>query len=249
MINFAISVGLGTVFFVLVALWINPIAGVFPGLGVMGISLFLLSRRISQRLESELSAIVPLLQDRQIDAARERLLSVKERYGRWQFMLSSQIDSQLGMIEYLQMHWDAALPLLQKGQWRNWTALVCIGAIHYRQGRKEAAWEALEKAAAAGSKEVIVYGIWSSLLVRDGKRTEALAAVAKGLKAQPESQILKELQSKIANKKKVKPKMFGDAWFQFFPEDMARQMVTRGRRGMPGAPQQPRIGARRAPRR
>lgn len=250
MINLAISLGLGTAFFVLVSLWLGPIAGVFPGLGVTGISLFLTSRRIGARVEAEMAQVVPLLQERRIDAARSKLEGIKERYGRWQFLLSGQIDAQLGMIEYLQMHWDRAMPLLQKGRWRNWTALVCIAAIHHRQGRRDEAWETFEKAAAAGSKEVIIYGIWATLLVRDGKRTEALAAVAQGLKAQPESQVLKELQSKIANKKKIKPKMFGDAWYQFFPEDMARQMITRGRRGgMPQQMPQPRIGARRAPRR
>ncbi len=87
--------------------------------------------------------------------------------------------------------------------------------------------------------------------MRDGKRTEALEVVDAGLKHQPDSPMLKELQQKIANKKKVDPKAFGDLWYQFFPEDFAKQMVVRGRAGHPLMAQQPqpRIGARQAPRR
>ncbi len=250
MINLAISLGLGATFFILVSLWLGPVAGVFPGLGVTGISLFLTSRRIGGQVEAEMAEIVPMLQERRIDAAQARLEAIKERYGRWQLLLSGQIDAQLGMIEYLQMHWDRAMPLLQRGKWRNWTALVCIAAIHHRQGRREEAWAALDKAASVGPKEVIIYAIWATLLVRDSQRGEALTVIARGLKAQPDSQVLKELQAKIANKKKIDPKMFGETWYQFFPEDMARKMLTRGRRGgMQQQIPQPRIGARRAPRR
>ena len=250
MINLGISLAIGLVLFGAVSLWLGPIAAVFPALGAVGISMFVTSRRVAKAVEAELAAVVPLLQNRKIDAARKRLQGVKDRYGRWQFLLEGQIDAQLGMIEYLQMHWDAALPLLERGKWRNWTALVCIGAIHHRQGRKAQAYEAFDKAAAAGSKEVIIYGIWATLLVRDDQRSEALAVVAKGLKAQPDSKLLKDLKQKIANKKKIKPNLFGDPWYQFFPEDMAKQMMMRGRRGgMPAGVPQPRIGARSAPRR
>ena len=177
------------------------------------------------------------------------LRGIQERHGRWQFMLEGQIEAQLGMLEYLQMNWDKALPKLEAGKWRNWTAWTCIGCIHYRRGRKAAAWEAFGKAADAAPKEVIIYGVWATLLVRDNERTEALNVVARGLNSQPDSKTLKDLKQKIANKKKIKNTMFGEGWYQFFPEDMAQQMMMRGRRsGMPQAPQ-PRIGARGAPRR
>lgn len=248
MYSLAIAVAAGVAVFGAVAAWLGVIAGIIPGIAVVIVTMFFLSRRVGQTVEAEMQTIVPLLQSRKVAEAQQKIRDMKATYGNWQFLLSGQLDAQLGMLEYMQMNFDQALPLLVSGKWRNWSALVCIACIHYRRGRKEQAWEAFDAAASAADKESIIYGVWATLLLKDGKRTEALAAVARGLKAQPESQVLKELQSKIANKKKLKaPKMFGEAWMQFFPEEMAQQMMLRGQRG--GVMQAPRLGARHAPRR
>lgn len=248
MYSLAVSVVVGLVLYGLIGLAFgSAVAGIIPGLIGVGVVMFLLTRRVGKAVEAEMQGLVPLLQSRKIAEAQKQIRSMKERYGRWQFLLAGQLDAQLGMIEYMQMHWDAALPLLESGKWQNWTALVCIGAIHHRRGRKEKAYESFEAAAKASSKEVIIYGVWAVLLMKDGKRSEALSVLAQGLKAQPDSQVLKDLQAKIANKKKVQaPKMFGEAWMQFFPEEMAQQMMLRGQRGVMQAP---RLGARHAPRR
>ena len=242
-----ISLAVGLVVFGIIAAWLGPLAAIVPGVGVALVGMFLISRQVGQRVEAAMAAIAPLLQNRRIKEAEAHIRQVQKQYGPWQFLLAGQLDAQLGMIEYMQMHWDKALPLLQSGQFRNWTALVCIGCVHYRKGRKEQAWEAFEKAASASSKEVVIYGIWAHLLVKDGKRTEALEAVSKGLKAQPESQALKDLKQRIANKKKVNAKAFGEVWFQFFPEELRQQALVRGRGNQ--AQMQSRLGARHAPRR
>ncbi len=254
MYNLLLSLGIGIAVFGAVTAWLGVIAGVIPGIATTLVALFFLSRRVGKVVEQEMSQLVPLLQARKVAEAQQRIRSLQARYGRWQFMLEGQLSAQLGMIEYMQMHFDEALPLLEEGKWRNWSALVCIGCIHHRKGRKDQAWEAFRKAASAAPKEVIIYGVWTTLLLRDGKRAEALEVVASGLKQQPDSQIMKELKQKVANKKKVKPQMFGETWYQFFPEDMAQQMMMRGQRGgnpamQQVAAQQPRFGARHAPRR
>jgi uncharacterized protein HemY len=252
MLNLLIAFAAGAVVFGLVSLWLGPIPATIPAVLVSALVVFLLTRRISGILEAEVAAVAPMLQNREVDRAKAHLQSIKERYGKWQLLLDRQLDAQLGMIDYLQMKYDEALPHLERGKWRNWQALVCIAAIHHRRGEADKAWEHLELAAAAGSKEVMVYLVWATLLVRAGKRTEALEVLTRGLKEQPDSRHLQNLKKRIANKKKVDIKQFPDTWYQFFPEDMARQMVMRGRRGGAGplgAVEQPRIGARRAPRR
>lgn len=251
MINLMIAAGAAAVVATLVGLWLGPVASVVPALFVLPVLLFLLSRRTAAAVQAELQPLESLLQARRIGDAQALLESVRSRHARWQFMLSGQIDGQLGMMDYVQLKWDMALPKLEKGSWRNWTSLMCIGAIHYRKGDKTAAYTLFEKARRVGAKETMVYCVWSTLLLRDGKREDALAVVGRGLEKQPDSQLLKAVKNKIANKKKVDPKMFGDAWFQFFPEDMARTMVMRGRRdgqALPGQPEAPRVGIRRAPR-
>ncbi|MCB9670833.1 MAG: hypothetical protein H6736_04535 [Alphaproteobacteria bacterium] len=254
MYNIALSFVAGFAVFLLTSLWLGPIPAVVPGLLVTGVTLYLLARRIGQLVEAEMAALVPLMQERKVDEAKAKLEAIKQQYGRWQLLLEGQMDAQVGMIDYLQMKFDEALPRLEKGRYRNWTALACIGCIHWRKGRKDDAWKAFEEAHAAGPKDPIFYLLWATLLHRDGKRTEALQALDHGLKAMPGNQTLLDLQRTIANKKQVSTKHFPQTWYQFFPEDMAKQMIMRGRKGpmpegAPQMPQQPRIGASRAPRR
>ena len=253
MYNIAISLAASAAVFALASFWLGPIAGFLPAILVMGGMLFFLSRRTGALVEAEIQKVVPLLQERKIDEAEAQLNRIKERYGRWQVLLSGQIDSQLGMIKYLQMKWDEALPMLEQGKWRNWTALTSIGCIHWRKGDKETAYSTLSDAADAAGNEALVYLIWATLLTRDGDRKRALEVLDQGLKAMPDSEYLKNLHKVVANKKKVNTKVFPQTWYQFFPEEMAQQMMMRGRRdgqvpGMPQAPNQ-RISARRAPRR
>jgi hypothetical protein len=254
MYNVLLAVAAGVLAGALTWLALGAWAAIVPALLVGIGAMFLLSRRTAAQVEAEVKRVLPLLQERRIDEAQTLLVEVKRKYGRWQLLLEGQVDSQLGMIDYLQMKFDEARPKLEAGKWRNWQALVALGAIHWRQGRKDEAWKSFAAAADAGPKESVVYCVWATLLVRDGLRKEALDAVAKGLAQQPTSQLLKDLQSKIANDKKIDPKAFGEAWYQFFPEDLARDMVMRGRR-TPGPlqqqlqAQQPRFGARHAPRR
>lgn len=255
MYNLLLALLAGVVTFVVVAVWLGPIPAVFPAVGVLGLALFFLSRRTGKLVSDALEGVGPLLQQRRIDEAETKLVQVKEKYRQWQFMLAGQIDAQLGMIDYLQLKWDSALPKLEAGKWRNAVAQTCLGAIHYRQGRKDDAWKSFASAASVSSKDVMVYCVWATLLARDGLRTEALEALALGHKELPNNALLKDLQAKIANKKKVDPKSFGESWYQYFPEELTQQMVMRGTRGPSPLAQrlgqlpQPRHGARHAPRR
>ena len=124
----------------------NVMAAVIPAVLLFGICFFLIARTVGNRVTNEMNLMVPLLQNRKIAEAETHLLAMIKRYGRWQFLLSGQLDSQRGMIRYMQTKFDDALPLLEKGKFRNWAALVSIGCIHHRRGKKDEAWKYLEKA-------------------------------------------------------------------------------------------------------
>jgi tetratricopeptide (TPR) repeat protein len=253
MLNLLVALAVGVaVFAAVTALW-GPIAAVFPAVFFAGLALFLLARRIGSRVNAELEPLMGLLQARRIEDARALLLGVKARYARWQLLLGSQIDAQLGMLEYLQLHWDEALPLLEKGRWRNGQAFACIGAIHWRRGDKTKAFEALARAQTVAPKDPMVAVVRATLLLRDDRREEALRALSDARGSLSSSKLILDLQARVAKKQKVDTKQFGEGWYQYFPEDLAREMVTRGRRtpvpGAPQAPQAPRFGARHAPRR
>ncbi len=238
--------------FVLTTLAWSWIAGILPAvLTFFGVG-YLLFRRLSTQLEAEMRSVVDLLQGQRVDEARVRLEGMRGRWARWVPLLDGQIDAQLGTIDYLQMKFDEALPKLERGRYRNWTAEVCIGAIHYRRDRKAEAWKAFEAAAVTGPKEPMAYAVWATLRHRDGDRDAALAAIGKGLKELPNQPLLTSIYTAIANKRRLDTKTYPQTWYQFFPEELLEQMRMTGRReappNLPVQPQQ-RFGARSAPRR
>lgn len=253
MYNVVISFVIGVVVFGAVSLFLPWWGSLLPALLAAGLAMFFLARRINGLVQPELAKVGPLLQARDVKGAEAQLRSVQERFGKWQLYLDQQIEAQLGMIDYLQMKWDAALPKLEKGSWQNASAQMCIGAIHFRKGNKEKAWELLAKACDTDAKDPLTHIVHAVLRARSDQREEALAAVSKGLETLPDHTGLKQLKQRIANKKKIDVKQLPQAWYQYFPEDLAKQMAVRGRKGGPleGQPQapQPRHGARSAPRR
>ncbi len=249
MYNVLLSLALSLLTLGLNLLWLKPMAAAIPAIFVFGIALFFLTRRISKILEVEMEAIVPLLQARKVDEARAHLDAVRAKYGRWQFLLDGQVAAQVGMIDYLQMKWDDALPRLEKGRWRNWAAILCIGLIHHRKGDKTKAYEEFANAASSSSTEAMIYLVWVTVLTRDGKRKEALDALAQAKTAMPENDLIKRLHKTVANKKKINTKTFPQTWYQFFPEEMLKQHMIKGRQQQMAQAPQPKFGGRSAPRR
>lgn len=240
MINVTLAVFAGLLVGAAVWAWLGWLAALLPAILATGAAMYLLARRTGKLVEAEIAPLVGLLTERKVDEAEALLRAVKEKHGRWQFMLEGQMDAQIGMIRYLQLKFDEALPFLEAGRFRNWTALLCIGAIHARRKRYPEAWKALSDAASASSTQAIIYEAWAVLATRAGQRDEALSALDKGLKALPAHQGLTRLQSQIANKQKIDTKQLPELWFQFFPEEMAQQQLMRGRKNGPpqGPPQQ-----------
>lgn len=249
MYNLLVSLGLALVTWVVVGLLLRPLAGVIPAVLVFVIALLLLTRRVGRRVDAEMQQLMAMLQAQQIDRAREHLESIKRRWGPWQLLLAGQIDAQLGMLDYVQMKWDEALPKLQRGRFRNWQAQVAIGAIHHRKGELDEAWKELEAAVGTAPKEAVVYLVYANLLLRSGERNRALEVLGRGLQALPQSELLQQTQKDLANKRRLRTDRYPESWYQFFPEELVKSQLVRGRRGpQPGVPQ-PRFGAKMAPRR
>jgi hypothetical protein len=252
MYNLLIGVILGILVFGGITAWLGPLPAILPAVGVLFLALFLLARRTGRLVTAEMEGVAPLLQARRIDEAQTKLVGIKEKYGPWQFLVAGQIDAQLGVIDYLQMKFEEAAPKLERGRFRNPMALLCLGCIDWRRGRKVEAIARFQSAASASSQDVTVYAVWATLLARDHQATQALEVLARGLKAVPGNKVLTELQGRVANRKKIEVDRLGESWYQYFPEEYAQKMAMRGSR-FPSPPManqpQPRFGARHAPRR
>ena len=246
------SLAAAAVVFGLTALWLGPIAGIIPALIVFGVVLAVIFTRRRRQVDAELKPLVEIFQGAQprtpaqanqlVDRAVELIRGVQERHANWVPMLHGQLEAQIGMLDYQRLKFDDALPRLEAGRWRNWSALLCIGAIHFRKKRHDEAWEIFREAEDAAPKEVMVYVVPAVLQVRAGERDEALATLARGLKQLEGNPKLEQLRARVANKKTISPKQLPPEWYQFFPEDAAKVARTGGQLppGM-GGPPQPRM--------
>ena len=221
MYNLGIAAAIGlAVMFVVGFGFGSWVAAVLPAVLVAGGAIWFLTQRTSRLVEPQLAGVTALLQERKVDEAKAVLERLKREHGNWQILLAGQLDAQVGMIDYVQMKFDDALPRLESGKWRNAMALALIGCIHWRKGDKAAAFAKLDEAIEASPKEASLYAVRATLLNEAGRGPDALAGLAKGIEGLPKDEWLGSLRNQIANKQKIDTKAFPQAWFQFFPEDL-----------------------------
>lgn len=214
----------------------SAIVGLLPAILVFILLFVLLARRTAGQITAAIEPVAAIMQQGQVAEAEQLLRTIQQRYAWWQLLLTRQIDAQLGLLRYMQRRFDEAEPLLTSGKWRNWTALVCLGAIAYRRNHFDQAWAYCKQASQASPKEAMVYVVWATLLAKQGSQPEALQVLAQGLTALPDNQVLKGLRNTIANKRRINTDKLPQNWGLFFPEDLVKRQSMRGRRGPPQKP-------------
>lgn len=250
--------GLG-VMLLFVALGFTWGASSLPALFVFPVLYFVLNRRTSAQVSEALmplQAMVAGLQgvktveerDRKVDEMKALLRQVRQDFAGWQLMIESQMDGQLGMLDYARGQFDDALPLLAASSTWDWTSQAALACLYYRRDRLEDAWKAFGVAASAAPKEPTHYAVHAVLRARKGQREEALKVLREGLVAVEGSEVLKTLRDAIANKQAPDTAVIGQHWYSLFPEELAQQQqqqaFVRGMRGPPpeGVKLQPIMG-------
>lgn len=219
------------------------IAGFVPALLAFLLVAWLLGMRTGRQVQAMVQAAAEPMQQGRFDEARaqlERALPL----GRWQLLVEEPIHAQLGMIDYVEgvklklerqlvpsrQRLDAAREHLQRaipGGWkaailRDWRAPLMLACIHQRDGKVDEALKVLAAARDHAKNEPIYFGIWAWMLNEAFRREEALQVLGDGLKENPKSDALREMQAALSNKKRPSHKVWGDAWYNYFPEDILK---------------------------
>lgn len=215
-----------------------PVAGILPGLFVfmaVVVGIFVDRRR---KVDAALAPLVPLLEAQQIDQAVALITAVQAEHGPWVPGLSGQLDAQLGVLDYMQMRFDKALPKLMSGKWRNPLALLCIAATHLRRQEDDTAWKFLGEAEDAANKDPNVFVVSAALRMKKNQREAALQALAKGAKAVDNKKPIERVQRVIANGNRLQSDKLPEMWMQVWPEDLVAKLKKQGY-GRPGGPMAP----------
>jgi len=234
MYNLLIALGISVAAFVVggavTGAWV---AGFIPGTIGFAISYFLLARRTGRKLEALMKGATAQFQKGNMDGGRHAL-EAGFGLGKWQFLIGAQIHAQLGALDYMQRRFKQARVHLEKTWSRHWMPQAMLAAIDHREKKHQSALERLEKLTSPGGKDPTFWGLYAYVALESGDRERALSILAQASKKLPDSEALKGMTKSVQNKRKLKMKAFAPGWYQFFPEQMPRQMMMNQSQARPG---------------
>lgn len=220
MYNLLISLGAGLLVGAGVYLWLGLAAAVLPGVAAFGVVYFLLARGIMKRLEQVFAGTQKDLSAQRIDRAIKGLEAARG-LGRWQFLIQSQIDAQIGMIHYIRGEAKLAQPFLEKSFIRLWITSAMLGCIHHKKKNVEAMRKAFDKSVAVGKKQGLAWSLYGWCEWKQGNTERAIEILSRGDKAlKGGDERLRTNLLALKNGKKMKMKSYGDQWYQFHLEKM-----------------------------
>lgn len=210
-------------------------AGFLPGVIALVAVYFLLQRKIQGNIKNEMNGLQALLMNKNIDGAIAHLENMRARYAKWIFMLSSQLDGQIGSIHYLKKDFEKARPYLENAFVRMWDSklmLACLvsGQVGKKGGDMKAVDALLDRVVKYTPKQGLLYSTWAWLHWKAGDSKRAIEVLAKGKDALGESDphLIANLLA-LQNDKKMKMKGYGEVWYTFHLEQ--HPMVMQQQRG------------------
>jgi tetratricopeptide (TPR) repeat protein len=202
------------------------VGSILPGLLALGVAYFVLARRSWKQLEALMGTVQKELMAQKFDRALQTLQG-GFALAPWQFLVASQIHSQIGVLRYVRQDFAAAQPHLEKSFSRHGIARAMLAVTHYRKKDLEKMRKIFDEAAKDNKKEGLIFAAWAWIEEKEGKHDQAIAVLARGLKSNPGDEKLKAAAQTLQNDKRLKlGKLYGEQWFQFHLEKMPPQMVS-----------------------
>jgi tetratricopeptide (TPR) repeat protein len=236
MYNLLISLAIGLLVTLAVRFGTNVgwVGSVLPGLLAAVVAYFLLARRTWKQLEALFASVQKELMAQRLDRALQ-VLQGGFALAPWQFLVASQLHSQIGVLRYIREDYDGALPHLEKSFSRHGVARAMLALCYQRKRDPERMRKTFEQATRDAKKEGLVWAAWAWVEEKDGRHDEAISILGRGVKANPSDDKLKAALQALQNDKKLKlGKLYGEQWFQFRLEAVPGQMMGpqggRGRR-------------------
>lgn len=220
--NLFIALGLGAVVFAIlfVTKLLSMGESIVPAVLVTAITYFILARRTFKKVEAVFAEAATHLQSMppRIDAA----ITTMQRayaYAPFQFGVRSQIDTQIGVMFYLQQEFNKALPYLEKSlRFGHWLGGAMLGVLYYKKKNHSGMKQAFELVVRKARKQGLVWNLYAYLLMQIGENERAQAILAQGVKETKGDAKVSESLLAVQNGKKIKMKGYKEQWYQFHLE-------------------------------
>ncbi len=226
MINPLLSVAAGVVATLLFGLLFGKVAyGILPGIIVMGVTFWLLGRRVIRDVQNRMETVrVMLTPKNPMKPTKPRIddavgvLKGALAWRRWQPLIAPQIEGQIGVLYFLDKRFDEAQPYLDRTTGRNWVGKAMLGVIYYRRKKPAEMRAAFESALKYSGKESLLWNTYAWCLYKRQERDAAIDVLLRAKdKLGDEARTAKNLQA-IQNNKGMKMKGWNEMWYQFHLE-------------------------------
>jgi tetratricopeptide (TPR) repeat protein len=225
MYNLLISICSAVIVFVVLffAAHVSPWLSALVAISLMTAMYILAARFILKKVNAILESAGKDLQGQRIEKAIRTIQSA-ERYGKWQFSVTGQIHSQIGMIYYMKRDFSNAFPHLEKCFPRNWVAMGMLAVSYMKRNKKDLMSATFDKAVQFSPKESLLWNLYAYCLNESGSTEKAKQVLEKGLKKlSGDERIISNLEA-LRDGKKMKMKSFGEMWLQFHLEKQSVMM-------------------------
>lgn len=247
MLNLVKSLAIAVVAYILGWLVASSwVAGFLPALLFGGGAYVWFARASMKKLEVIALQAGQAAQAGNVAAARQQLEAALA-LGKEQFLVAEQVHGQLGMLDYMEAMQPCveavamgkrppALTVIgaklglarehfEKSWSRDWRSKALLAIIQHREGKAADANATMEKTATHAEKEPIFWAVWAWLLNEAKDREAALKVIGRGLTGSPGNAHLTAIQEALSNQKRPDFTVFGDAWIQFFPDQVSREQL------------------------
>ncbi len=188
--------------------------GIFIGLAVTLASFILFGRKFSGKLQAIFNRANVEIQKQNPERAME-ILEEGYALNKWQFMVKSQIESQIGVILYTQKKFGEAYKHLINANPRIYVAYAMLIIGHVKNHKEKEAENGIYLLTKMNKKEAFVHSLSAYIYENElNDRKKALEALKKGLKFLPNNSNLHEHLNDLQNNKQFKMSRYGDVWYQ-----------------------------------
>jgi tetratricopeptide (TPR) repeat protein len=200
------------------------------GLLAAAVVFILLVRNASKELEGLNEKAQKALYSQNFDRAL-RIYESGLALGKKSPFITGQIYGMIGMIHYMQKDNDKAKSALIKSSSMNWAAKGMLGIIYMNEKNYSEMDKTFKMMVTAGKKDGLAWGLYSFCLEKLNRKDEALKILEEGNKKLKDAdERIKSNILELRNNRKMRMKVFGDAWYQFMLErpPMKRMMQQPG---------------------
>lgn len=222
MINILWALGCGAAVFAFLFApgWLSAGEALVPAILVILVAYVLFARRTFRAVEAVVREAALSLQSipPKLDLAIATLQKAYP-FGRQQIGVRSQIDSQIGMIYFLQKEFSKALPYLERAQrLGHWTGTAMLAVIYYKKKDITHMRSTMDAVVKRAKRQSLAWNLYAYLLCQIGEDAAAQKILIEGLKQTKDDVRVRESLTALQNGKKIKMRGYKEQWYQFHLE-------------------------------